>query len=154
MEIIYRKINLQDAHEMETIAAIDMSIPALFDPIFEANEKTILDRLEQFKNCKSDDFFEVAVSSDGKIIGFHFMNKFKSAPLGTLAAHVQTLWVDPAFRNQGIGANLKKRGEEWAQNEGLDHISTFVHGKNSSMLKLNRKLGYELVGYKLKKNMK
>jgi GNAT superfamily N-acetyltransferase len=154
MEITYRKVNLKDPDEMQAIAAIDMTIPALFDPIFEVNEKTISDRLEQLMKCKSDDFFEVALNSDGKIIGYHFMNKFKSPPLGALAADVQTLWVDPAFRKQGIGANLKKRGEQWAKEENLSHISTFVNGKNSSMLNLNQKLGYELVGYKLRKSIK
>ncbi len=152
MSISYRKVNLNNPNEMKAIAAIDMTIPALFDPLFKVNEETILERLEQLMKCKPDDFFEVAIAEMGKIVGYHFMNKFKS-PHGVQAADVQTLWVDPDFRKLGIARTLKKRGENWAKEHKLDHISSFVHGKNSSMFTLNQNLGYELVGYKLRKNL-
>lgn len=153
MGITYRRVDLDNCDEMQTIAEIDMTIPALFDSLFEVNEKTISERLQQLMKCKSNDFFDVAVADNGKIIGYHFMNQFKSSH-GIMAADVQTLWVDPSFRRRGIASTLKKRGERWAKENKLNHISTFVHGKNSSMQNLNQNLGYELVGYKLRKNIK
>lgn len=153
MEITFRKVNLQDPDEMQLIAGIDMTIPALFDSVFEVNEETISDRLKQLMKCKPDDFFDVAIDADGKIIGYHFMNQFKFPPTGLMAADVQTLWVDPAFRKQGIAKTLKERGEKWAKEHKLSHIWTFVHCKNTSMLPLNQKLGYELVGYRMRKSM-
>jgi ribosomal protein S18 acetylase RimI-like enzyme len=153
MTISYRKADFNNSDEMKSIAAIDMTIPALFDPLFEVNEKTISKRLEQLMKCKPDDFFEVAVNQDGKIIGYHFMNQFISSH-GVQAADVQTLWVDPEFRKQGIARTMKQHGEAWAKSRNLDHISTFVHGKNSSMQNLNKNLGYELIGYKLRKSLK
>lgn len=152
MNFKYRKVSLDNRDEMHIIAAIDMTIPALFDSLFQVNEKTIAERLEQLMKCKPDDFFEVAVDDAGIIVGYHFMNKYKS-PHGIWAADVQTLWVDPAFRKLGIATALKQHGEAWAREQGLDHISTFVHGKNSSMLKLNESLDYEVVGFKLRKKM-
>ncbi len=152
MAINYRKVDLNNLDEMKTIAAIDMTIPALFDPLFQVNEKTISERLEQLMKCKLTDFFEVATTDGGKIVGYHFMNQFTS-PHGVQAADVQTLWVDPDFRKQGIATALKKRGENWAREHKLDHISSFVHGKNSSMFALNQNFGFELVGYKLRKNL-
>lgn len=80
------------------------------------------------------------------------MNKLKT-PHGLMAAHIQTLWVDPDFRKQGIAKSLKAQGEQWAKEQKLDHISTFVHGKNGSMMALNETLGFELVGYKLRKKI-
>lgn len=151
MNIVYRNVNLNDAHEMQIVAKIDTTIPALFDPLFLVNEQSIADRLEQLMKCKTDDFFEVATVNE-KIIGFHFMNRFKSMH-GLMAANIQTLWVDPEFRKQGIGTKLKERGEMWARENKLDHIATFVHGKNSPMQALNKNLDYELVGYKLRKNL-
>lgn len=153
MEITYRRVNLDNAEEMQFIAAIDMAIPAKFDPIFQVNEKTISERLEQLMKCQPNDFFEVAVNENKKIVGYHFLNQFKG-PHGILAASIQTLWVDPEYRRQGIAKTLKERGETWAKENNLDHISTFVHAKNPSMTALNNELGYELVGYKLKKSMK
>jgi len=153
MTLIYRRVDLHNNVEMQTIAAIDIAIPAMFDPVFEVNEKTISERLEQLMKCQPTDFFDVAVNESGKIVGFHFLNQFKGSH-GLLAANVQTLWVDPEYRRRGIAKTLKDRGETWAKENKLDHISTFVHAKNSSMSKLNQSLGYELIGYKLKKKMK
>ncbi len=135
---------------MQTIAAIDMTIPALFDPLFQVNEKTIDERLAQLLKAKDDDFFEVALDENGAVVGFHFLNKTKSQH-GFMIANVQTIWVDPSHRNRGIGKELKARGEAWAFAEKLDHISTFVHKDNTAMLKLNENQNFELVGFKMKK---
>jgi GNAT superfamily N-acetyltransferase len=151
-EIIFRKVNITDPDEMRFIASIDMTIPALFDPLFQVNDKTINERLEQLMKAKPDDFFQVVLNGEGKIIGYHFMNKFKT-PHGLMAADIQTLWVDPSFRKHGIAKKLKIQGEQWAKEQNLDHISTFVHGKNAPMLALNELLEFELVGYKLRKKM-
>lgn len=153
MNITYRNVDLKNSEEMQFIAAIDMTIPALFDSKFEVNEKTISERLVQLMKCKPDDFFEVALSGENKIVGFHFVDKFKT-PHGVMAADINTLWVDPEFRKQGIARTLKLRSEAWARQENLDHISTFVHAKNLNMQGLNQSLEYELVGYKLRKNLK
>jgi ribosomal protein S18 acetylase RimI-like enzyme len=150
--IIFRKVDTSNPKEMQAIAAIDMGIPTLFDSLFQVNEKTINERLEQLMKAKPDDFFQVAVDREDKIVGYHFMNKFKT-PHGVFAADIQTLWVDPSARKKGIAKTLKANGEQWAKEQKLDHISTFVHGKNAPMLSLNQDLGFELVGYKLRKKI-
>ena len=153
MEISYRSVDLNNSKEMAEIAATDMTIPALFDSLFTVNEKTIAERLNQLMKFKPDDFFEAAISSDGKIVGYHALTQFNT-PHGLMAADVQTLWVDPDFRQKGIAKTLKARGEEWAKVRGLHHISTFVSAKNKKMLTLNEKNGFELVGYNMRKLIK
>ncbi len=153
MNLTYRNINFSDAHEMQAIAAIDMTIPALFDSMFEVNEKTISERLQQLIKYKPDDFFEVVVTDDKKIVGYHYL-KQKVSPHGDKTASIETIWVDVEFRKQGIGATLKARGEAWAKKNNLSCIETFVHAKNLSMQRLNQSLGFELVGYNLRKNLK
>gem|GEM_PF-544086 len=149
MNITYRRVELNNEKEMREIASIDATIPPLFDGKFKVNEESIEGYYQQLMKCTSQDFFDVVVN-EGKIIGFHFMYQFKSSH-GLMAAHVHTIWVHPDFRKRGIAKTLKDRGERWAKEHRLDHISTFVHGKNSAMLDLNEELGYELVGYKLRK---
>ena len=56
MNLIYRKVNMDNPQEMQIIAAIDMAIPALFDSTFQVNEKTIKERLDMLMKCKPDDF--------------------------------------------------------------------------------------------------
>lgn len=152
LDITYRRADLSNPEEMQSIAANDAYIPALYDPLFKVDDKAILDRLQKLMKCQPDDFFDVAMADDKKIVGFHMMTQFKSTH-GVMAANIETLWVDPRYRQQGIAKILKERGEQWAKRHELDHISSFVHCKNPSMLSLNEKLGYELVGYKLRKSL-
>jgi ribosomal protein S18 acetylase RimI-like enzyme len=150
MNISYRSVDLNDPVEMSLIAATDMTIPALYDSLFKVNEKTISERLSQLLRCKPDDFFEVAINSDGKIVGYHALTQFKT-PHGLMAADIQTLWVDPEFRRIGIAKTLKTRGEAWARAKGLHHIATFVSAKNERMASLNNENGFELLGYRMRK---
>lgn len=150
MELSYRNVDLNDPVEMGFIAATDMTIPALYDSLFKVNEKTISERLSQLLKCKADDFFEVAVDGSGKIVGYHALTQFKT-PHGLMAADIQTLWVDPEFRQRGIAKTLKTRGEAWAKAKGLHHIATFVNAKNERMVSLNNENGFELIGHKMRK---
>lgn len=152
IEIQFRPVQIDNESEMRKIAEIDMTIPALFDSAFQVNEKTILERLEQLKKCKDDDFFLLAIDPNEEIVGYHFLNKTQH-PNGLAIAFVQTLWVKPEFRKKGIATELKKRAEEWAREMKLDHISTFVSNKNTSMLALNESLGYEIFGFKMRKKI-
>ncbi len=153
MEISYRSVDLNNLKEMEEIAAIDMTIPAKFDSFFTVNKKTISERLDQLLKFKNDDFFEVALSPSGKIIAYHALTQFKT-PHGLMAADVHTLWVDPEFRLKGIARTLKAKGEAWAKAHKLHHISTFVSAKNTKMLSINEKNGFELIGHKMRKLIK
>jgi len=62
---------------------------------------------------------------------------------GSLTGHIETIDVDPAFQNQGIGlmllraaeADMKQRGMHWSQLE--------VSEGNEAALELYRKAGYK-----------
>ena len=62
---------------------------------------------------------------------------------GSLTGHIETIDVDPAFQNQGIGlellraaeADMKQRGMRWSQLE--------VSEGNEAALELYRKAGYK-----------
>lgn len=153
MNITFRKANLDNADEIRFIAEIDAHIPQTHDPEFLCNEKTINDRYELLKNKTTlEDFFEVALNADQKIIGFHLIKK-KPYQETLFAGAVDTTWIDPAFRGLGIAQLLKQRGEAWAKEQSLDHIYTWVQATNESSLSLNKKMGYEIVNFKMKKKI-
>ena len=153
MSITFRKANLANADEIRFIAEIDARIPQAHDPEFLCNENTINDRYEFLKNKTThEDFFEVAINKEQKIVGFHLIKK-KSYQENLFAGSVDTTWVDPTFRGQGIALSLKQRGETWAKEQELDHIYTWVQTTNESSLSLNKKMGYEVVNIKLKKKI-
>lgn len=122
MSITYRKYDLNNEDEIKFIAQIDAEIPALYDSDFTADEKTILERLDFIKkSIKPDDFYEVAVTEQNQVVGFHFVKKIMY--LGKIpAGSVYTLWVHPDYRGQGIATSLKVRSEDWARLQNLDHI--------------------------------
>ena len=55
-------------------------------------------------------------SEEGKIISYHFKDKFKSSH-GLMAADINTLWIDPEFRKKGIMKELKLPSERWARQD-------------------------------------
>jgi ribosomal protein S18 acetylase RimI-like enzyme len=52
------------------------------------------------------------------------------------------LWVDTAYRRQGLATALKRQMEEEARCHGMHMIYTHTHERNAHVITLNRKLGY------------
>lgn len=151
MEITYRRFDLNNPTEVRFIAEIDMTIPAMYDDEFPVNEELILDRIENFKQFKPDDFLEVAVTQDNRVVGYHFVQKipyFKK-----WIGRIYTLWVADDYRRKGIAKALKEHAEIWGRNQNLDHLFTWVHVDNAGMLALNKSMGYEVANIKFKKKL-
>ena len=53
------------------------------------------------------------------------------------------LWVDPTFRRQGLGSQLKKMVEEEAARRQVKAIYTHTEAVNKHVITLNKKLGYQ-----------
>ncbi len=145
----FRPINRSDAQEMAFIARADSRIPLDYDETYHWTEASITNRLDYYQTMAEDDFFDVA-EFDGKIVAFHLL-KVVTHPPDWKVGNIATLWVDPAHRGQGIAAEIKRRGEEWARQKGLKFIQTNVHVKNERMLRLNREQGFEHVYAHLRK---
>lgn len=114
MNIIFRNVDRANLNELRQIAEIDVTIPQLFDPNFQGDEKAVLESLSRLQNkIKEEDFFEVA-TSDEEIVGYHVVRK--SVYAGHIqAGYVETLWVAEKFRRKGIGSQLKRHAEEWGR---------------------------------------
>ncbi len=150
-KITYRRADITNKEEIQFIARTDIEIPALFDADFSTDEKAFQDELKRMEKLTTDDFFDVAVSDAGEVVGFHIIKK--SAYFDRFAGCIYTLWVSPKFRKQGIATELKSRGEVWAKELKLDHIYTWVHVDNNKMLKLNNDLGYKSTHHKMIKKI-
>lgn len=53
------------------------------------------------------------------------------------------LWVDPAYRRQGLGSRLKQMVEDEAVLRHVGAIYTHTEAVNAHVITLNKKLGYE-----------
>lgn len=67
---------------------------------------------------------------------------------------IYSLWTRPQYRGQGIATKLKRRLEQWVQEEtSARQIQTTVNARNPGMVQLNQKLGYEVQSYKMVKKL-
>lgn len=149
-EFTLRPANLQKDEEIDFIAKIDMTIPAKFDPDFPVNEQMIQDRIKFLKSCTEADFFEIAEDTNKNIIAFHLVKKVRH--FEHFAGRIDTLWVSPDYRGCGVATALKKNAEKWAMAENLDHLHTWVHVSNTLMTSMNKRMGYHIEIYKMRKN--
>lgn len=151
MEFEYRRMNTADPVEILSIAERDILIPTLFDPDLQPTPTMLSDRVESLGKMRSEDFAYVAVDSSGHVVGFHLIRKdtFFGRPVG----NVSTLWVDPDHRRKGVAKNLKLRAERWGREQGLYCLYTHTFARNEPTVDLNKKLGFEIISYRLQKKL-
>lgn len=75
---------------------------------------------------------EVALRSD-------YVNGTDSSPVGFL----EGLYVDPAFRKQGIAAMLVNMAEQWTREQGCTELASDALLENTSSHAMHRVLGFE-----------
>ena len=56
--------------------------------------------------------------------------------------YVDELWVEPSFRNKGIGKKLMKMADEWAFIKGSIGIRLYVNQDNYSAQRLYKNCGF------------
>jgi [ribosomal protein S18]-alanine N-acetyltransferase len=62
---------------------------------------------------------------------------------GSLTGHIETIDVDPAFQNQGIGLKLLRAAEADMRQRGMHWSQLEVSEGNKAALELYRKAGYK-----------
>lgn len=78
------------------------------------------------------DWVEVALRSD-------YVNGTDSSPVGFL----EGLYVDPAFRKQGIAAMLVYTAEQWVREQGCTEMASDALLENTDSHAMHRALGFE-----------
>ena len=60
--------------------------------------------------------------------------------------HLVAMWVDPAVRRQGVGADLVEAVVSWAREFGAPEVHLWVADGNDAARSLYRRLGFEPTG--------
>jgi aminoglycoside 6'-N-acetyltransferase I len=93
-------------------------------------------RYAQFVACtasgEAQGLVEVALRSD-------YVNGTESSPVGFL----EGLYVDPAYRGQGIAALLVKTAEQWAREQGCSEMASDALLDNVASHAMHQALGFE-----------
>lgn len=62
---------------------------------------------------------------------------------GVPQAYVYLIYVDPAYRRQGLGRQLMAHARKWAAEQGYNQLSLQVFNKNEAACELYNSLGYQ-----------
>lgn len=152
MHFEFRRDYLEDENHILPLAEIDMTIPPLYDPLFKVDENRIRERARILKECyQGKNYFEVALDTRKLLAGYHGLRI--EDYFGVKIGVIDTLWVAPIYRQLGLATQLKERAENWAREQGLDHITTWVHADNKTMIEINKTQGYKIAHYKFKKKL-
>lgn len=61
---------------------------------------------------------------------------------GELQAYIYLVYVEPAYRRQGLGRGLMSHAKRWAQEQGYDQMNLQVFDQNTVALHLYENLGF------------
>ena len=91
----------------------------------------------------------LAQDPDGRIIGFleaglrsHAEGCDASQPVG----YLEGWYVDPAYRRQGVGAQLLAEAEAWARTQGSREMASDTWPENLISQRVHQALGFEETG--------
>ncbi len=149
-ETIYKNGDELNEEQLRFVAFKDSEIPAEFESDHLLDERRVEKSLELLKTMVKPYFFQVAFK-ENQIVGFHIV--IQQNHLTKKIGNILTLWVDPAFRKKGIAKELKDRGVAWATKQGFPFIQTHVHVKNLLMQEINKKNGYSMNMYVMRKEL-
>ncbi len=114
--------------------------PKLWLPDYKVSEKDISETINRINDTPKEDLFiEYALDSNDVVVGFIWAYRM----VDKNKVMIMSIYVNEEYRNKGVAKTLKEKLEVWCRNERVDEIHTTVHYKNTNMIKLNEKLGYE-----------
>lgn len=140
--IKYSLLNINDEAELRSVAYIHESAPQNWDPHHKVTEARVIFWVEELKKMAfgTTAWLMVAKNPKHQVIGMHWL--VLEEKHSQLRGHIYSLWVHDDYRKNGIGSELKKRGEDWAKSQGAKLISTQVYYSNQKMIAFNQKLGF------------
>lgn len=141
-DIVYGRLNFEDADEILSAARIHESAPLNWNPKYIVRDEHVQNWVRFLEKAALDPaiFVVSAKTQAGEIIGLHWLQLIEK--YNAKCAHIQTLWVSEDYRGSGIGKELKRRGEQWARSVGAKFVVTEVFYANRKMIDYNVKLGF------------
>lgn len=145
-------LNFSDPGEILRAAEIHEKAPLNWDPCFVVSTERIQSTFRFLKSAENDPSVFVLCARDGDdLVGLHWVRLTEKH--GQKCGHIGSLWVSEKFRKQGIGRELKTRGEEWAKSQGAEIMATQVFYSNKKMIDFNVKLGFAPLQVEMVKNL-
>jgi|TARA_B100001971_G_C17933951_1_gene404152 ribosomal protein S18 acetylase RimI-like enzyme len=107
----------------------------------------LLKSMKNKKNC-----FFVAEIND-KIVGYISILVFDNWPMYKIRkkGHFDLLFINPKFRNKGIGKKLVNEGYKWFRKKGIKNFTVTAHALDIGANKFWKHLGFKSYNIKYEK---
>jgi len=153
MTIEYRTLNYKDIGEVRQYLTLLYAISSEGDEYHFEKSPEFIDRCIVRARREEDESntFSGLARVKRRIVALHIVRRFEEGP--AIGGHIAGLWVDVAYRRQGVATRLKAMGESWARSIGATFLNSNVLVGNQRMLDLNHKLGLQDYRINLRKRL-
>jgi L-amino acid N-acyltransferase len=128
------------------------SIAAVYsESILARNATMVLDPVscekmgEHIRSLHERESMIVATAKGGQVAGWGIVKFYSDRP-GYASACETSLFVDAAFRNQGVGNAIQAELVQRARKAAFHHIVVKIWAQNKTSIALHEKHGFEMVG--------
>ncbi|WP_049979777.1 GNAT family N-acetyltransferase [Halolamina rubra] len=124
------------------------------DPYGGLVDEPVADATEHRRErVRGDDTFDRVAVVDDELVGYVAGDHRPAPPVVRHGdtAHVNELFVRPAYRRQGIADALLADAEAWAEQRDCVYVTLHVHRENESARALYEQRGYDVTRHELRK---
>lgn len=138
-----RKATIDDLEQLK-----DIYNEAVLNTVatFDLEVKDYDDRRKWFEEHQKSPYILLVEEVDGKVAGYASLSKYRERPAFDASVEI-SVYIDKAFRNQGIGKGLMKEVLKYAyENDSVHTIVSLITGENEQSIYLHKQLGFEFCG--------
>ena len=88
------------------------------------------------------------VLANGQLVGFaelSIRSHVDSVPEANIP-YLEGWFVEPEFRNQGLGLQLMEAAQQWAKDQGANYFASDVECDNEGSINAHKRFGFEAQG--------
>lgn len=83
---------------------------------------------------------------DGALIGIMMITRYDG--YGERTVEWEAIWLDPAYRRQGLARLAYAHVHQWSRDHGYDRVALFIRADNLRSLNIHQKLGARYISTK------
>jgi GNAT superfamily N-acetyltransferase len=152
-DFIIREATLEDLPELLAFEQALINAERPFDPTLKNGEIHYYDIRQMI--LASHIHLVVAVANN-RVIASGYARKDQAQPYleFTYFAYLGFMYVDPAFRSQGINGRIMEILKQWALKQGLTELRLEVYDENISAIKAYAKVGFSPLKLEMRMRLK